>query len=66
MLLITCYKHPVFHQMLLSIQGMIRFGTDLVSGSCVMMMLPRRPILDSESDQLSPFLFGLGLHINVV
>ena len=35
MFLIRCYKHPVFNQMLLSIQGMIRFDTGLVSGGCV-------------------------------
>ncbi len=39
MFLIRCYKHPVFHQMLISTPGMKRFCTVLVSCSCVTIKL---------------------------
>ncbi len=35
MLLIRCYKHPIFHQMLISIPGMKRSRKELVSCCCV-------------------------------
>ncbi len=35
MFLIRCYKHPIFHKMLISIPGMKRFWKDKVSGGCV-------------------------------
>ena len=35
MFLIRCYKHSIFHKMLISIPDMKRFWKVLVSGSCV-------------------------------
>ena len=35
MFLIRCYKHSIFHKMLISIPGMKKFWKVLVSGGCV-------------------------------
>ena len=34
-LLIRCYKDPIFHKMSISIPGMIRLREEQISGGCV-------------------------------